>query len=224
MSVTHLSDPELTQLAGELRAALPQLEPEEQSIAVALYRLLAQGTPVTEKRLANAAEVASETVAHALDSWPGVYRNDGGDVIGFWGLTIGEMPPHAFHVAGSRLWTWCAWDSLFIPVLLDKTARVDSICATTGKPVTATVGPNGVEQVSPAGAVISFLRPAGKFDHDVILSFCHHVLFFSSAEAGEQWIANRTDAFLLSLEQGFELGRHIVQQGYADALGLERAA
>ena len=224
MTVTHLSDPELTQLAGELHDALPPLDPEEQSIAVALYRLLAEGKPVTDERLAQAAEVASETVAHALGKWPGVYRNDAGEVIGFWGLTLSEMPPHAFHVDGRRLWTWCAWDSLFIPAVLNKTARVDSICATTGEPVQATVGPNGVEQVSPAGAVISFLRPKGKFDHDVILSFCHHVLFFSSPQAGEQWIADRQDVFLLSLEQGFELGRRGVQAKYADALALNRAA
>jgi alkylmercury lyase len=134
------------------------------------------------------------------------------------------MPPHAVHVDGKRLWTWCAWDSLFIPAVLDTTARVDSICATTGEPVTATVGPNGVEQVSPAGAVISFLRRQGTFDHNVILSFCHHVLFFSSAEAGEQWIAGRPDAFLLSLEQAFELGRRVFQQTLAGALAVERAA
>jgi len=224
MSVTHLSDPELAQLAGELRDALPPLDPEQQSIAVALYRLLAKGSPVTDERLAQAADVASETVDQTLAKWPGVYRNDAAQVIGFWGLTISEMPPHAFHVDGRRLWTWCAWDSLFIPAVLDKTASVDSICATTGEPVTATVGPNGVEQVSPAVAVISFLRPEGTFDPDVILSFCHHVLFFSSAEAGEQWTAKRRDAFLLPLEQGFELGRRVFQEKFADALALERTA
>jgi len=68
------------------------------------------------------------------------------------------------------------------------------------------------------------LRPEGTFDHDVILSFCHHVLFFSSAEAGEQWTAKRRDAFLLPLEQGFELGRRVFQEKFADALALERTA
>ena len=48
MPVQHLTNAELTQLADELRAGIPVLDPDEQRIAVALYRLLAEGTPVAE--------------------------------------------------------------------------------------------------------------------------------------------------------------------------------
>jgi hypothetical protein len=78
--------------------------------------------------------------------------------------------------------------------VLDRRARVDSVCATTGEPVSIVVGPEGVEHASPLGVVISFLRQAGRFDHDVILSFCHHVRFFSSEAAGQEWLAGREDA------------------------------
>lgn len=94
----------------------------------------------------------------------------------------------------------------------------------TGEPVRAHVGPDGVKEVSPAGAVISFLRPDGPFGQDVILSFCHHVLFFSSQEAGEQWAAARETAFLLTLEQGFELGRRVWEAKLGDALKAADAA
>jgi len=45
-------------------------------------------------------------------------------------------------------------------------------------------------------------REGHEFDQNIILSFCHHVRFFSDQEAGERWIAGRENAFLLSLEQG----------------------
>ena len=73
------------------------------------------------------------------------------------------------------------------------------------------VGPHGVTDVSPAGSVLSFRRPLEKFDSDVIQNFCRYVLFFSPDEAGRQWTSRREDAFLLSLQDGFELGRLLVR-------------
>jgi hypothetical protein len=126
-----------------------------------------------------------------------------------------EGTPHGF----------ASWDSLFIPVILGQTARLASVCATTGAPVSLVVTPDGVAEVAPAGAVISFLRPDGEFGHDVILSFCHRVLSFSSEEAGRQWIAERPNHFLLSLEQGFDLGRLVVEARYEAALsGADRGS
>jgi hypothetical protein len=87
--------------------------------------------------------------------------------------------------------------------------------------MTAVVGPDGVEKLSPSSAVISFLRPDGPFSHDVILSFCHHVLFFGSEEAGERWIGEHKDAFLLTLEQGFKLGRLVWQGKFGAVLASE---
>lgn len=197
---------------------MPAFDADEQRLAVAAYRALATGETVTPERLASRAGLPAQKVAELLERWPGVYRDSQGALIGFWGLTQQEMPPHRFAVGGQRLWTWCSWDSLFLPVILGTTARVQSVCAATGAPISLVVTPAGITEVIPAGAVISFLRPEGTFDEDVILSFCHHVLFFSSDEAGRPWIAGRPHHFLLSLEQGFELGRLVVQATYGAAL------
>ena len=211
MALKRLSDVELAELADELARAMPQLDKRGQRVAVELYRLLAEGEPVPEDRVAKRSGIPRDETTAILGEWPGVYRNEAGEIVGFWGLAQPEFPPHEFEVDGKRLWTWCSWDSLFIPVVLARTARVESVCAATGEKVQATVGPDGVEDVSPARAVISFLRPQREFDHDVILSFCHHVLFFSSEEAGSRWAAGREHVFLLSLDQGFELGRLVVE-------------
>ena len=219
MSVTSLAQSELSALGSALVRAMPALDEVEQRLAVALYRELAAGEPVSLERLATRVGLSAEEVSEILGRWPGVYRDGRGALIGFWGLAQAEMPPHRFEVAGQRLWTWCAWDSLFIPAVLGTTARVASVCAATGAPVCAVVTPDGVAEASPAGTVLSFLRPEGEFDHDVILSFCHHVLFFSSDKAGRTWAAGRPNAFFLSLEQGFALGRLVVEAKFGVALG-----
>jgi alkylmercury lyase len=224
MSVTALTPSELTALSATLVRAMPALDAAELRLAVAAYRELATGEPVSMERLATRTGLSAPEVSRILERLPGVYRDSQGALIGFLGLTVAEMPPHRFEVEGQRLWTWCAWDSLFIPIILDQTARVESVCTTTGAPVSLVVTPDGVAEAAPAGAVISFLRPQGEFDQDVIASFCHHVLFFYSEEAGRQWIATRPHHFLVSLAQGFALGRFVIEAQFGAALGVARRA
>lgn len=50
-----------------------------------------------------------------------VYPDGEGRVLGFGGLTVAPMH-HRFEVGGRILWTWCAWDSLFIPGTLGRQA------------------------------------------------------------------------------------------------------
>jgi alkylmercury lyase len=93
-----------------------------------------------------------------LDEWIGVYTDAEERVYGFWGLTISGMK-HRFEVDGVRLHTWCAWDAIFLPELLAKTAQVESVCEQSAQPVRLTVSPNGVESAEPAAPFISFLLP-----------------------------------------------------------------
>ncbi len=193
-------------LAQKVADAFPDLSATDQRIAVGLYRLLAEGEPVSPDRLAQHLGLSANLVREVLNSWPAVYFDDEKSVIGFWGLALQEMP-HRFKVNGRQLFTWCAWDSLFIPELLGKTAEVESTCPISGETISVTVSPTRVENFSPDNAVVSFLSPTTSFDMNVIAGFCHYVLFFSSEESGKQWIANHEGTFLLTLEQAHEIGR-----------------
>ena len=197
MSVTALTTSELTVLSAALvRAmpalvrAMPALDAAELRLAVAVYHELATGEPVSLERLATRVGLAAAQVAEILDRWPGVYRDNQGALIGFWGLTQQEMPPHRFEVAGQRLWTWCSWDSLFIPVILGQTAHGVGVCddRRAGFPGRHARGRRGGRTPWRGDLVPA---PRGEVRPDVIASFCHHVLFFSSEEAGRQWIAER---------------------------------
>jgi hypothetical protein len=64
------------------------------------------------------------------------------------------------------------------------------------------VRPDRVENVSPEGAVLSFVRLEGKqFDDNVISNLCHYNYFFPSDEEGNRWAEGQpTDMLILSVD------------------------
>ena len=205
------------ELARKIMRAMPALESSEQQLVVQLYRLLGEGKPVSPRRLAEALNLPEARVRAILGQRPGVYYDDDGSVIGFWGLALGQMP-HQFEVDGRTLYTWCAWDSLFIPEILAKTARVTSADPVTKEKISLVVGPDGVKDISPAATVVSFLTPDRPFDQDVIMRFCHFVHFFASPATAATWTAAHPGTFLLSVENAYALGRLTNQRNVGDAL------
>jgi len=211
----------LGEMARAISAAMPPMDATEQRIAVGIYRLLAEGEPVTPQAAAQAIDVPVGRVEEVLSSWPGVYRDDEGRVVGFWGLTIAKLEPeYRFVVAGKTSYTWCAWESLCIPACLGETVRVEATDPVTGERVSLIVDRNGVRDLKPAGAVVSMVIPDGPFGYDVIESFCHKVLFFASEEAGASWAAEHEGTKLLPVHEAFELGRAMSERVAPDIFGV----
>jgi alkylmercury lyase len=198
---------DLRHLADALTGAFPSLDAADQQIAIATYRLLARGRPASAEEIAVATGVLPAEVEDRMEAWPAVFRDGDGRVIGFWGLTIHEMPPHELQVGEVKLWAWCAWDTLFLPARLGAVLQVLSVCPVTKETIELRVAPDHVESVLPDGVVVSFLRPEGRFDGNVITSFCHFIHFFASQRAGDQWIKRHPGTFLLSLPDAVELAR-----------------
>ncbi len=206
----------------DLLSFLPEeycrLTAEEQRVSLALYRLLAGADPVGLEPLARAAQLSEQEVRGMLGRWAGVYYDDDGRVIAYWGLALPRMA-HRFEVAGRTLYTWCVWDSLFLPELLNATAHVQATCPTTGAVITLTVSPHAIEWVNPPRVVMSFREPdPSQVRRDVITTFCHYVHFFSSADAGRHWVTEHPGTFLLSLGEGLDLARRKNAMQYPDAL------
>jgi alkylmercury lyase len=199
---------DIREIGDQLVAARPALDAAQQRIAITLYRLLAEGEPVAAHQLAEHAGAPVGAVDEFLAAHPGVYLDDETRVIGFWGLALSGMP-HRLTVAGRELRAWCAWDTLFLPELLGEAASVTSTCPTTGETVGLDVTPEGVRSVSPAGAVLSFLRREETFDADTIETFCHFVHFFVDEAAVREWTARHPGTFVLSLEEGAELAHQV---------------
>ncbi len=209
--------PTMDQLVEALSSAARPLNAADQRLAITLYRALGDGEPVAAAELARRTGRNVADVAATLDAWPGVFHDDHGRIIGFWGLALPAMA-HRLQIGGRTLHAWCAFDPLFITPLLGEPTRVASRCPVTDEPVSLTVTSDGVTDISPAGAVVSFLAPTKPWDHNVIESFCHYVLYFASQAAGRQWVARHPGTFLLSIEQAFELGRRYDLDRFGAAL------
>ena len=210
------------ELADALLRAMPDLDPAGERLAIALHRLLAEGSPVGAAELAEATGICEPDVADLLGQWPGVFTDHDGRVAGFWGQAIGELTPaHRLEVGGRAAYGWCAFDTLFLPGRLGQVAQVTSTCPVTGEEIRLTVGPEKLIDTSHPGAVVSFLLPDGPFSADVVQSFCHFVRFFASRQAGEQWTAEHPGTFVLTLSEAFELAvvgnRRMFPNALADA-------
>jgi len=213
--VTKTTRPPQT-FASDLTRAAPDPSLMRQRLSVALYRLLADGEPVAPTTLAETTRVPLAETIEALAHWPNVFRDADGRVIAFGGLAL-RPTKHSFEVDGRRLNAWCAWDTLFLPIVLGRSGRVESRSPISGAPIALTVSPDGVERASPPTTVLS-LVPPGDFGRNLIKDFCHHVHFLASPEEGEQWASEHDRGYVVSLAEGFELGRLWVEHNYGAAL------
>jgi alkylmercury lyase len=197
---------DISQLAEQVRCCRQDLDERDQRVQLALFRLLADGAPVEPERLAAHAARPEPEVRALLAAWHGVLSDGVGRVVAFQGLSVVEAP-HRLHVEGRELYTWCAWDTLFLPELIGRPAAVESTCPTTGASVSLRVGPDGPTEPSPADAVLSFIRPGATCAENTIATFCRFVHFFASTDAAETWTRRHPGTFVISIEQGFEIGR-----------------
>lgn len=214
---------QLRELTETVKATFPTFGVEVQPIWVQAIRALADGEPVPMAKIARAAGVSEEDVHrffHERLSPGWSYFDDAGRLVGFWGLSILPVSPHRLQVDGQTLHAWCAWDTLFLPHILQRPADVRSVCPVTGKAIELRVMPERLDRAAPETAVMSFiLADKQQIATDVVLNFCHRVHFFASWEAGREWQTQHTDSVLVAIEDAFVLGREVVGNGLGLALG-----
>jgi alkylmercury lyase len=196
--------PPLEALAESLAGTFPGCD--DAPLARALLRELARGEPVTPTTLAAVADRDEQQATETLARWPNVRRDEHGRVEAFGGLSL-RPTNHRFEVAGRQLYTWCAWDTLFLPALLDEPAQVTSTCPATGAAVRLTVVPDRVLASHPQDVRVSF-PPAGQASTaDILESFCCHVHFLAGEDAATEWVRRHAGTFVLDLDDAFGLGR-----------------
>ena len=187
----------LSTLADSLVGTFPACD--DGPLARALLRKLAKGQPV-------AVPPAETELTVALSRWPNVEFDEHGRVVAFSGLSLAATA-HRFIVGGRQLYTWCAWDTLFLPALLDQTAQVESSCPVTGSRVRLTVEPSGSSDLHPEELWVSFPAAATTSTADITGTFCCHVHFLAGRPAADEWLTRNAGATALTLRDAFELGR-----------------
>ena len=188
-------------LAEALAGTFPGCD--DAPLALAVLRELANGVPVAIARVPDGAR-------HGLARWPNVHYDEAGRVVAFSGLTL-EPTGHRFAVGGRQLYTWCAWDTLFLPAMLAQSADVESTCAATGREVRLTVDPDGVRRFDPRPLWLSFPAPSATSTADITGTFCCHVHFLATPSAIEAWLGGHPDGTVLGLDDAYELGRRAIR-------------
>jgi alkylmercury lyase len=216
--------PTLDEYWQRLEPYLRRFSAEEQRFALALYKEIAKGQPVDDAQAGRAlgisvAESRALLQRNPLKSF--VYRDERGRILGFGGLAAAPMH-HRFEVDGRMLSTWCAWDSLFIPEILGRPARIASSDPESGELVSLIVTPDRIKSAEPRDAVVSFVLPDaevfGTSAANVMAKFCHFIFFFSTRLSGERWVAKHPGTFLYSLDEAFVLARRLNAKNFGTEL------
>lgn len=189
-------------------------------VALALYRLLAEGEPVSEECLADRSRVRASRVGSWLRD-ARVERDEHGRLVAFQGLSLAPTR-HVLDVGGRTLYAWCAADTLLIHDLLRQPTRVRSTDPLTGTAVTLSLANGRVRGAEPATPVLSLVRPGIPIDDllgvNVVPAACGPINFFASEGSGRTFIDRVDGTFLLTIEQGLELARRVNQELFGPLL------
>jgi alkylmercury lyase len=170
------------------------------------YRLLAEGRPATLDRLAAATTRSVPEVEAVLRRQSGTDWDDEGRLVGF-GLTLRPTPHRFTFDNGRTVYTWCASDALVIPVVVGRSAVLESPCPATGRRIRVEMTPKRVVSVDPTDAVVSLVRPE-RMD-DIRGEVCSLGSFFASEGAAAEWVAANPDGMVHRVEDDFRLHREI---------------
>ncbi|EDP64787.1 N-acetylglucosaminyl transferase [alpha proteobacterium BAL199] len=193
-----------------------------QAVLLSLYRQLAKGQPVALADLATTApadRLAVEFIIRAIEPTRIRYDDTGRRIVAYGGLSL-EPTGHLFVFAGQTLYTWCAFDALFLAEILDGPAEISSRCPTTGIRISLTVTPQGVSDIEPAETVMSFVMPTAEARcTDLRGSFCNHVNFYASPAAGDAWLADHPNGRIITPQEAFRLAGIRNRAAFGEVIG-----
>lgn len=191
----------------------PDFGPSQSLLLLRVLKTLACGRPVTQNQVDQMSADLDISPKEAHGFLAQVCERDAkGRILGSMGLSLNEECVHRFYVNGTQLSTRTAWNSLFLPPLLDRTASIVSWSPRDKKQVRVTVSPDRVEWTCPSQAVVSIMT-INEDSQDtnsiesICSSFCRPGYFFASREEAEAWAEDRANIVILSVEEAYKLGK-----------------
>jgi len=222
MSSTNskIQDLSVEKIVENLKAAgmPPDFGEDNSRLLIKTLKTLAQGEPIASSGVERISDELGISVEKADEFLRQITERDSDDnIIGLMGLSLNPEWPHRFNINGNSLRTWCAWDTLFLPTLVDAPVVVESESPVRGTTVRLTVTPNGVVNSSPEGAVVSIAIIDPALDDVSSMeaiwgNFCHQVFFFPTKQEAEEWSKEKNNIAILSVNEGYELGRLVFSQ------------
>lgn len=177
-----------------------------------ILQVLAEtGQPLPLDDLARRLQMSQKRLMAHLVRIPDTEFDKQGNIVG-WGITL-VPTQHQFGVNGRSLFTWCAFDTVLFPSLLQAKAQVQSTCKATGQPIAFIATPDGITDLTPITSVLSLSLPSARCEC-VRGTFCAQSHFFQTREVAFPWLALHPEAILLSVEEAAALGRLTAQKAF----------
>lgn len=190
-------------ILGKLPAGAYEFELRLQIIAM---RLLAEGKPVSQHKLAQFWDMPREQVKTLFDlalARGTLQLDNDGNLIG---TALSLIPSrHKIHLDDHTLYAWCAYDAIFAPAVIGQPALIESPDPLTGELVYLTVAADGIREVDPEELVMTYVGLEAEAAGGPESPRCGSMHFFASPENASAWSATRDGALILSPHQAFEL-------------------
>ncbi|MCJ2530983.1 MAG: alkylmercury lyase [Candidatus Thermoplasmatota archaeon] len=202
-------DPTYEELARPLTVLFDQLGPKTQRFVIQCMRLLSEGRPLSPELIAAALGMSRDDVKTVLSQLgSGAEVNEEGEVVAIMGLSLNPTV-HRLQVAGKELFSWCASDAISLAAIIQKPVRVESPDPVSGATIRLEVSPEGVVEIDPGSAVVSWVT--GVDATDIRASFCNSVNFFASPETADRWRSNRPGLRILTVREVEKVDRVLVE-------------
>ncbi|MFX0207214.1 MAG: organomercurial lyase [Candidatus Hodarchaeota archaeon] len=175
-------------------------------------RLLALGQPVSAEQLVEPWEFPLDKVKNILSQAEArIEVDENGHLIGAGGLSI---PPtrHIFRVNNRTLYAWCAFDAIFLPAFLGRTAEVESTDPVNNEAIRLTITPDGIISMSPDDLVVSVATPGISCSYDRVgrsSEVCGQMHFFSGPASAEVWLKKHPGVLILTAEEAFLVAHNL---------------
>ncbi len=195
-----------------------QLDAQMQRMVVTMFRLLADGKPVSVARFAEALQMPRDVADKIISAVPpgALDRDDEGNAVAFSGLTLRETD-HRMEIDGTTLYGWCAFDTLFLSALLGKNANITSKDPVSGEPIQFEFGPGGYK--GPAEIVMSLLEAKPEeMRNNVRAVFCHNVYFFANADTAARYVRDHPDIVTIPISDAITMAARWNASIYGDAV------
>jgi alkylmercury lyase len=173
-----------------------------------MQALVETGLPLAPVDLARRLQISQESLKSHLAGVPDTEFDIQGNIVG-WGITL-VPTQHQFLLKEHSLFTWCAFDTVLFPPLLQVEAHIQSECSASGQSITFVATPVGIRELLSATSVLSLILPTERCDC-VRGTFCKKSLFFQTEEAASPWMALHPEGVLLSVKQTAALGQSIAR-------------
>jgi alkylmercury lyase len=191
----------------QLQKLLPNLKKEKRQISKFIYQKLALGKSVPIETIANELQIPIQDIQVHLKQMAYVEYNAIGEISAYRGVTLNQTKHCVFH-NNVKIFTWCAFDTLFLADLLVEPVSISSNCPACGKTIACKVTDRNLTSSKDSDIVMSFIIP-DKVDYceDLQNAFCCKVHFFCNLQCGSEWINLSPEIDFFDLEKSLVIAQ-----------------